>query len=91
MVNAAMAYAREYLPCIVALSAQIDSDILRRYRGKWVVMTGADTGVPYTSTYDFIRDVVGYDLAGFFERNSEALQSEIARVVTMLLDSGDPR
>ena len=47
MVNAAMAYTREYLPCIVALSAQIDSDILRRYREKWVVMTGADTGVPY--------------------------------------------
>lgn len=91
MVNAAVAYTRECLPCIVALSAQIDSDILRRYRGKWAVMTGADTGVPYTSTYDFMRDVVGHDLAGFFERNSEAPQSEIARAATMLLDSGDPR
>lgn len=40
MVNAAMAYTREYPPCIVALSAQIDSDILRRYREKWVVMRG---------------------------------------------------
>lgn len=90
MVNAAMACTQEYLPCIVALSNQIDSDILRRYREKWVVMTGAVTCVSHTSTYEFMRDVIGYDLAGFFERNSKELQSLIANVVTALLNQGGP-
>lgn len=91
MVNAALAYTHEYLPCIVALSNQIDDYILRRYREKWVVLTGTNTGDRYTSTYDFMRDVVGYDLAGFFERNSAVLQSEVSRVVTALLGHGGPR
>lgn len=91
MVNAAMAYTHEYLPCIVAMSNQIDTYILQRYREKWVVMTGANTRDRYTSTYDFMRDVVGYDLAAFFERNSAVLRSEIDQVVTALLGHGDSR
>ena len=40
---------------------------------------------PLISTYDFMRDVIGYDLAGFFERNSEILKIEIDSVLRILL------
>lgn len=87
IANAATAYTKAYLPCAVILSTQIDSDILLRYRAeKWVVLTGLE-GVhnPGASTYDFVRDVVGYDLAAFFKRNSTVLRSEIDAVLKALL------
>ena len=90
IANASSAYVKSYLPCVVVLSNQIDEDILRRYRAaRWVVVTGTHgNDDPLTSTYDFMREVVGYDLAGFFERNAGRLQSEVAQVLRTLLDSG---
>lgn len=87
IANAATAYTKAYLPCAVILSAQIDADILLRYRAeKWAVLTGAvGANNPLISTYDFMRDVVGYDLAAFFGRNSAALRTEIDAVLTALL------
>ena len=90
IANAASAYVKSYLPCLVVLSNQIDEDVLRRYRAaRWIVVTGTRGGDdPSTSTYDFMREVVGYDLAGFFERNAGILQAEVAHVLQSLLDSG---
>jgi hypothetical protein len=87
IANAATAYTKAYLPCAVILSAQIDSDILLRYRAeKWAVVTGiVGSKNPLISTYDFMRDVVGYDLAAFFKRNSKTLRTEIAAVLKALL------
>lgn len=87
IANAAAAYTKAYLPCAAILSAQIDSDILVRYRmEKWAVITGlAGINDPLVSTYDFMREVVGYDLAGFFERNSISLRTEIDAVLQSLL------
>ncbi len=87
IANASNAYIKSYLPCAVILSNQIDGDILLRYRAeKWSVITGVLGGNdPLTSTYDFMRDVVGYDLAGFFERNSETLRMEVDLVLRGLL------
>ena len=92
IANAASAYIKAYLPCVLVLSNQIDEDILRRYRAAgWVVTTGMmgreDSSV---STYDFLREVVGYDLAGFFERNSDRLRREVTAVLQTLLDPGAP-
>jgi len=87
IANAATAYIKGYFPCAVILSAQIDSDILIRYRAeKWSVLTGL-TGAndPLRSTYDFTREVVGYDLAAFFERNKRKLREEIDEVLRALL------
>jgi hypothetical protein len=87
IANAVTAYTQAYLPCAVILSAQIDADILLRYRAeKWIVVTGI-TGAddPLISTYDFMRDVVGYDLAAFFMRNNKILRAEIDKVLTALL------
>jgi hypothetical protein len=87
IANAATAYTKAYLPCAVILSTQIDGDILLRYRAeKWAVVTGI-VGVndSLVSTYDFMRDVVGYDLAAFFNRNSQTLRKEIDAVLKALL------
>lgn len=87
IANAATAYTKAYLPCAVILSTQIDGDILLRYRTeKWAVLTGTvGTRDPVVSTYDFMREIVGYDLAGFFERNRGKLRAEIDRVLRALL------
>jgi hypothetical protein len=87
IANAATAYTKAYLPCAVILSSQIDGDILVRYRmEKWAVITGL-VGIddPLLSTYDFMREVIGYDLAGFFERNNQVLRTEIDAVLKALL------
>jgi hypothetical protein len=87
IANAATAYTKAYFPCALILSAQIDGDILLRYRAeKWSVLTGVvGTNDPLSSTYDFMRDVIGYDLAAFFDRNSVALRTEIDAVLKALL------
>ena len=87
LANAATAYTKGYLPCAVILSGQIDNDVLLRYRAaKWAVVTGIVGATnPLISTYDFMRDIVGYDLEAFFERNSGALRREIHSILTHLL------
>jgi len=37
------------------------------------------------STYHFMRDIIGYDLAAFFERHVSALRAEVASVLEALL------
>jgi hypothetical protein len=87
IANAAAAYSQAYFPCAAILSSQIDSDILLRYRAeKWAVVTGImGTNDPLVSTYDFMKDVIGYDLAAFFKRNSSKLRTEIDKILKALL------
>jgi hypothetical protein len=87
IANASTAYTKAYLPCAAILSAQIDGDILLRYRmEKWAVVTGIiGLNDPLISTYDFMREVIGYDLAAFFERNRDVLRTEIDAVLHALL------
>lgn len=87
IANAATAYTKAFLPCAAILSNQIDSDILVRYRAeKWAVVTGVEgANNPLVSTYDFMRDVVGYDMAAFFTRNRQTLRAEIELVLKALL------
>jgi len=87
IANAATAYIKGYLPCAIILSDQIDGDILVRYRAeKWSVLTGVvGLNDPLRSTYDFMQDVVGYDLAAYFKRNSKVLRDEIDIVLKALL------
>jgi hypothetical protein len=87
IANAASAYAKAYFPCAAILSAQIDGDILLRYRAeRWSVITGiVGANDPLVSTYDFMREVIGYDLAAFFERNKDELRKEIDAALKALL------
>lgn len=89
IANAATAYTKAYLPCVAILSLQIDDDIALRYRNeKWVLLTGSITEKsPQKSLYAFMRSVVGYDLAAFFQRHSEVLKTEVNAVLSKLLSS----
>ena len=84
--NAMSAYNYGYLPALVLLSTQIDGDLEQRYtRNRWLLLTGTTTGQPIDSTYSFCRTIIGYDLAGFFQRNSDRIKAEIEKVLTALL------
>ena len=87
IANAATAYTKGLLPCAGILSLQIDENVALRYRAaQWVVLTGSTrNAVPYESIYGFMKDVIGYDLAGFFRRSSSILRKEVGRVLSVLL------
>lgn len=84
--NAANAYASKHLPVVLLLSTQIDSDVAERYtRAQWLILRGTLGGTSLDSTYVFCREVLGYDLAGFFRRNSNAIKDETLAVFEGLL------
>ncbi len=90
IANAATAYTKGYLPCVAVLSTQIDEDVSLRYQTeKWMLLTGKLKGASsLQSVYKFSQEVVGYDLAGFFERNQQTLKTEVHKVLTSLLSTG---
>jgi hypothetical protein len=87
IANAATAYTKGLLPCAAILSLQIDQDIAVRYRNeRWVLLTGlVGRASPHESIYAFLKEIIGYDLASFFERNSQSLRTEIDFILTALL------
>lgn len=86
LANASAAYAATYLPVLLLLSTQIDEDVAERYRSaRWLILRGTTSGPATDSTYAFCREVLGYDLAGFFERNSGQLKAEVEAVLVALL------
>lgn len=87
IANAASAYVNTYLPCVCVLSDQIDEGIETRYSmEKWAILTGtAGTDDDLRSVYAFMRRVVGYDLAAFFERKSPDLRAALDRILRALL------
>lgn len=82
------AYRAGLLPVFAIFSAQVSEPVLRRYRGDgMLVLTGIMSRDSTTSTFEFFTDVVGYDLAGFFQRNSTVLRTEIGKIVIKLLST----
>lgn len=90
IANASMAYSQGYLPVVLLLSAQMDNDIIERYeRERWLLLQGFTSGHSISSTYTFLSEVIGYDLAAFFQRNSDTLKATIGEVLETLLRSDD--
>lgn len=86
VANAANAYANQYLPVVVLLSTQIDSDVAERYRrARWLLLIGTIGESAWDSTYTFMREIIGYDLAGFFQRNADVLRAAVDEVLRSLL------
>lgn len=86
IMNATNAYTNEYIPCLMVMSSQIDDDIVTRYRqAKWLILQGCRDTSPYTSTYDFYRDIIGFDLASFMEDNQKDFQHEIHLILNQLM------
>lgn len=90
IANATTAIAQGYLPVVLLLSTQIDNDIVYRYQSQhWLILRGYLTGTAVQSTYTFARDILGYDLAGFFERNHAKLKAAILDVLETLLSADE--
>lgn len=85
--NATVAYSKSYLPVFTIFSSQIDNDIALRYHnGKCGVLIGNIHGNAFTSLYKFCNDVLLFDLAHFFEKNSKLIQTEVNKVLKALFD-----
>ena len=85
--NAANAYAHSYIPILLLFSNQLDEDLTERYaNAQWHILRGTLDGTALTSTYLFCRDVIGYDLAAFFDRNSATIQKEMEQILQSLLN-----
>lgn len=84
--NATNAYAHGYLPCVLMMSNQIDTDLITRYKNaKWAILEGKMIPSPYSSSYSFMKEIVGYNLEQFFVRNSNLLKEKVHEVVAQLL------
>ncbi len=80
------AYQASLLPVFAILSAQVSDPVIRRYRSDgMLVLTGVPDGDSTVSTFAFFKNVIGYDLAAFFKRNSKILRKEIRAIIKALL------
>lgn len=90
VANAGNAYRHAYLPVVAVFSNQIDSDVADRYRhAGWLLLRGTMVGGEVASTYSFVRDVLGYDLGAFFNRNSDRFRDAVLDVLDTLLGAAD--
>jgi hypothetical protein len=86
--NATVAWANSYLPIFAIFSSQIDSDIILRYRNnRCGILIGSNSSDSNNSLFEFCKVVLGCDLAGFFQTNSEKFKAEINLVLKTLLDA----
>ncbi len=86
--NATVAWANDYLPVFAIFSSQIDSDIVLRYRNnRCGVLIGTTNGNNQASLYAFCEQILDYDLAGFFKRQSTVIKKEIHDVLEVLLSA----
>lgn len=84
--NATVAWSKGYLPVFSVFSSQIDNDIVVRYRNNSCgILVGLNNENPNISLFAFCRQVLGYDMAAFFERNSAELREQIEAVLEKLL------
>ncbi|MBN1937037.1 MAG: hypothetical protein JW934_20430 [Anaerolineae bacterium] len=89
LANAATAYTQGYLPVLMVLSTQIDDDLVERYRhGRWFILQGHLQDSSFDSTFAFMAQIVGYDLAGLFRRHSDTLRATVAEILSALLQAG---
>mgnify|MGYP006091295907 FL=1 len=80
------AYRNGLLPAFAVFSNQVSQPVLTRYRADgMLVLTGTLSTDPTISTFAFFKDVVGYDLAAFFRRNSARMAVEVQEIVGALL------
>lgn len=80
------AYQAGLLPVFLILSSQVSEPVIQRYRRDgMLVLTGTLAEDPTVSSFAFFRAVVGYDLAGFFQRNCDVLRQETRAVFAAIL------
>ena len=86
--NATVAWANSYLPIFAIFSSQIDLDIVLRYRNnRCGILIGNTSNDAQISLYAFCHQILGYDLAGFFEAKSKIITEQIGEVLEALLSA----
>ncbi|WP_192458265.1 hypothetical protein [Musicola keenii] len=88
--NATVAWASGYLPIFAIFSSQIDKDLVYRYvNNRCGILTGVHESEAdeYLSLFSFIKNVLGYDLSGFFLRNSDRIKNEMNSILSTLLSA----
>lgn len=86
IANAANAYANGYIPCLMAMSAQIDDDIVTRYHSaKWAILQGHIGAPPTASTFSFFEQVIGFDFIQFMSNNERYFREKIRLVLEQLM------
>ncbi|WP_411329897.1 hypothetical protein [Desulfovibrio desulfuricans] len=86
--NIAVAWAQGYLPVFAIFSGQLDSDLALRYRNnRGGILVGSLQGTSTTSLFTFCKEVLNFDLADFFKRNSPAIQTEVHETLEALLNA----
>lgn len=84
----AVAWAQGYMPVFAVFSSQIDGDLVLRYRNsRGGIVFGRTAGTSTESLFIFSRDVLGFDLADFFRRNSPMIKQEMAETLEALLSA----
>ncbi|WP_210756755.1 hypothetical protein [Caldichromatium japonicum] len=84
--NIAVAWAQGYMPVFAIFSGQIDDDLVLRYRNsRGGILVGRIDGGSTVSLFGFCKDVLGFDLADFFKRNSPTIQKEVHETLEALL------
>ncbi len=86
--NATNAYIYDYIPVLLVLSKQIDTTPITRYTSsRLLILTGIHDGPTTSSTYSFCRNIIGYDLAAFFESYSAKIKMKLEQVLRNLLEA----
>jgi hypothetical protein len=82
------AYGENLLPVMMLASSQVNSAVRRRYHSSnLLVLIGSLSEDSTASTFAFYRDVVGYDLAGFFDRHCRVIREEVQAILLSLLSA----
>lgn len=90
--NATVAYSKSYLPVFTVFSSQIDNDIALRYHnGKCGMLVGNLQGNTISSLYKFCNDVLLFDLAYFFEKNSSVIKENVNEVLKALFEINETK
>lgn len=84
--NATVAYANDLIPVFAIFSTQIDEDIVLRYtNNKCGILIGSLSRNPFVSIFAFCKEILNYDLAGFFQRNSNQIKKDTQSILKALL------
>lgn len=84
--NAVRAYNENYLPVVMVMSNQINEAIRSRYADSQIlILSGRMNGNNKECTYAFFKEVVGFDLEGFFKKNQKIIRSEIDGILYNLV------
>jgi hypothetical protein len=84
--NIAVSWANGYLPVFAIFSSQIDADLVLRYRNsRGGIIIGTTSGNSQASLFAFCNEVLGYDLADFFQRNAAVIRAEVYSTLEILL------